>query len=123
GWPGGPPRCARTWSTNSPNTTTTCAPPARTCPRSPTGCGPGRSNPRCTDRGTDGRVRCGRIRPSGIVNGSHHGLVELTIDPPCYTSRQPDTPFLRMRVDSLIVSLVDPDGFIADIGGDSRRGD
>lgn len=56
-----------------------------------------------------------------IVNGSHDGLVELTIDPPCYTSRQPDTLFLRMRVSSLIVSLVDPDGFIAAVGGDGQR--
>jgi len=48
-----------------------------------------------------------------LVNGSYSGLVELTIDPPCRTPRQPSTLFLAMKVSSLTISLVDPDGFIA----------
>jgi hypothetical protein len=68
---------------------------------------------------TRGTIGVHSRRGTWIVNGSHHGLVEVTIDPPCYTPRQPDTLFLRMRVTSLIVSLVDPDGFIAAIRDDS----
>jgi hypothetical protein len=48
-----------------------------------------------------------------LVNGSADGLVEVTIDPPCHTDRTPSTMFVKERVDSLLVSLVDPDGFIA----------
>ena len=52
-----------------------------------------------------------------LVNGSYNGLVELTIEPPCYTSRQPSTLFLTTKVSSLTISLVDPDGFIAAVEG------
>ncbi len=48
-----------------------------------------------------------------MANGSAHGLVEITIDPPVYTPRSLSSLFLRMKVSALIVSLVDPDGFIA----------
>lgn len=65
-------------------------------------------------RGTTG-VHGGRGR--WLVNGSHNGLVELAIEPPCYTSRQPSTLFLRSKVSSLTISLVDPDGFIAAVEG------
>jgi hypothetical protein len=65
-------------------------------------------------RGTIG-VHGGRGR--WLVNGSYHGLVELVIDPPCYTPRQPSTLFLRSKVSSLTISLVDPDGFIAAVEG------
>jgi hypothetical protein len=51
------------------------------------------------------------------VNGSYNGLVELAIEPPCYTPRQPSTLFLRSKVSSLTISLVDPDGFIAAVEG------
>jgi hypothetical protein len=61
-------------------------------------------------RGTIG-VHGGRGR--WLVTGSYNGLVELTIEPPCYTQRQPSTLFLRSKVSSLTISLVDPDGFIA----------
>jgi hypothetical protein len=61
-------------------------------------------------RGTIG-VHGGRGR--WLVNGSYNGLVELAIEPPCYTPRQPSTLFLRSKVSSLTISLVDPDGFIA----------
>jgi hypothetical protein len=39
--------------------------------------------------------------------------VEIEIDPPCHTERCLSTLFRRMEVKELIVSLVDPDGFIA----------
>jgi hypothetical protein len=48
-----------------------------------------------------------------LVNGSADGLVEVTIDPPCYTDRTPSTMFVKERVNSLLVSLADPESFIA----------
>lgn len=65
-------------------------------------------------RGTIG-VHGGRGR--WLVNGSYSGLVELAIEPPCHTPRQPSTLFLRSKVSSLTISLVDPDGFIAAVEG------
>jgi hypothetical protein len=65
-------------------------------------------------RGTIG-VHGGRGR--WLVNGSYKGLVELAIEPPCYTPRQPTTLFLRSNISSLTISLVDPDGFIAAVEG------
>ena len=56
-----------------------------------------------------------------LVNGSADGLVEVAIDPPCYTDRTPSTMFVKERVNSLLVSLVDPDGFIAAVQGDRPR--
>jgi hypothetical protein len=53
-----------------------------------------------------------------LANGSADGLVEIEIDPPCHTKRSPSTLFLRMKVNTLIVSLVDPDGFIAAVQRD-----
>lgn len=53
---------------------------------------------------------------SWLANGSADGLVEIEIDPPCHTERCLSTLFLRMKVSELIVSLVDPDGFIAALG-------
>ena len=50
---------------------------------------------------------------SWLANGSVDGLVEIEIDPPCHTERSLSTLFRRMKVTELIVSLVDPDGFIA----------
>lgn len=66
-------------------------------------------------RGTIG-VHGGRGR--WLVNGSSNGLVECIIEPPCYTPRQPSTLFLRRKVSSLTISLIDPDGFIAAIEGE-----
>jgi len=54
------------------------------------------------------------------VNGSYNGLVELTIEPPCYTPRQPSTLFHKMKVSSLTISLVDPDGSIAALDGGTQ---
>jgi hypothetical protein len=53
-----------------------------------------------------------------LANGSADDLVEIEIDPPCHTKRSPSTLFLRMKVNTLIVSLVDPDGFIAAVQRD-----
>jgi hypothetical protein len=50
---------------------------------------------------------------SWLANGSADGLVEIEIDPPCHTERSLSTLFRQMKVTELIVSLVDPDGFIA----------
>ena len=61
-------------------------------------------------RGTTG-VHAGRGRL--LVNGSEDGLVELAIEPPSYTGRTLSTMFVNEKVNSLILSLVDPDGFIA----------
>lgn len=57
-----------------------------------------------------------------LVNGSAEGLVELAIDPPCYVSPSIDTLFGLgpSRVNQLIVSLDDPDGFIADVESDGH---
>jgi hypothetical protein len=48
-----------------------------------------------------------------LVNGSSRGLVELTVEPPCYTRRGLSTLFRKAKVNSLTLSLADPDGFIA----------
>ena len=56
-----------------------------------------------------------------LVNGAAEGLVEVTIDPACYTDRTPSTMFVKERVNSLLVSLVDPDGFIAAVEGHGHR--
>jgi hypothetical protein len=53
-----------------------------------------------------------------LVNGSPDGLVELALDPPSELAPGIDTLFRREKVDLLIVSLVDPDGFIAAFGPD-----
>jgi hypothetical protein len=55
-----------------------------------------------------------------LVNGSADGLVELTLDPPCYTGRTLNTMFVNQKVTSLIVSLADPDGFIAAVESHSH---
>jgi hypothetical protein len=55
------------------------------------------------------------------VNGSADGLVELAIEPPCYTGRGLGTLFRKVKVKSLTVSLVDPDGFIAALEPDGQR--
>jgi len=58
-----------------------------------------------------------------LVNGSYNGLVELAIEPPCYTPRQPSTLFLKTKVSSLTISLVDPDALIAAVESAGPRGD
>jgi hypothetical protein len=76
-----------------------------------------------SDHQTRGTIGVHSRRGRWLVNGSHEGLIEVTIDPPCYPQRQPTTLFLKMKVSSLIISLVDPDGFIAAVEGDRPRGD
>jgi hypothetical protein len=55
-----------------------------------------------------------------LVNGSPEGLVELALDPPSDLAPGIDTLFRREKVSLLIVSLVDPDGFVAAFGPDGR---
>jgi hypothetical protein len=76
-----------------------------------------------SDRQTRGTIGVHGSRGNWLVNGSHKGLVELVIEPPRYPPRQPNTLFLTMKVNSLTISLDDPDGFIAAVKGDGRRGD
>jgi hypothetical protein len=52
-----------------------------------------------------------------LMNGSADALGEITIEPPCYLAPGIDTLFRRAEIDSLIVSLDDPDGFIATVEG------
>jgi len=53
-----------------------------------------------------------------LVNGCADGLVELVIDPSLYTGRALSTGFMKRRVNSLILGLTDPDGFIAAVQRD-----
>ena len=75
-----------------------------------------------SDRQTRGTIGVHSSRGNWLVNGSHEGLVELTIDPPCYLDRQLSSLFLKLKVNSLTISLVDPDGFIAAVEGVRARG-
>ena len=54
-----------------------------------------------------------------LVNGGPDGLVELTLDPPTYTGRGLSTLFTRARVDTVVLSLEDPDGFVEAIASTS----
>ncbi len=54
-------------------------------------------------------------RGRALINGGVNGLVELRVDPPLRTGRGLSTMFFRERVDSIVLSLVDADGFIAAI--------
>jgi hypothetical protein len=57
-----------------------------------------------------------------LVNGSADGLVELTIEPPCYTERRKLAEiFTRGEVKSLTLSIADPDGFIAALQPSGQR--
>jgi hypothetical protein len=56
-----------------------------------------------------------------LVNGCADGLVELMIDPPLHTVRALSTGFMKRRVNSLILGLVDPDGFIAAVQRDGSH--
>jgi hypothetical protein len=47
-----------------------------------------------------------------LVNGASSGLVELTLDPPCHTPRTLNTMFVRETVREVVVSLLDPEGFL-----------
>src|SRR6516164_9155440 len=71
---------------------------------------------RGTRAGRNARRRCWPLP------GSHDGLVELAIEPPCYLPRQLSTVFRKIEVSSLIISLMDPNRFIAAVEGDGPRG-
>ena len=51
-----------------------------------------------------------------LINGGPDGLVEVLIAPPVHTRQQLSSLFRRLRVDSVRLSLVDPDGFLAALG-------
>ncbi|HEY5359358.1 MAG TPA: hypothetical protein VIJ82_17035 [Streptosporangiaceae bacterium] len=53
------------------------------------------------------------VRGRAIINGCAGGLVEFVVDPPLRTGRDLSTVFFRQRVNSIVLSMVDPDGFIA----------
>jgi hypothetical protein len=55
-----------------------------------------------------------------LVTGSSNGLVELAIEPPCYTERGLSTLFRKAKVTSLVLSLADPDGFAAALETDGN---
>lgn len=57
------------------------------------------------------------VRGRAIINGCDHGLVQLAVDPPLRTGRGLSTMFVRQRVDSIVLSMADPDGFIAAVRG------
>jgi hypothetical protein len=70
-------------------------------------------------RGTTGVHEMGRGR--WLVNATTDDLVELVIDPPLHTGRALSTGFMKHRVDSLILSLADPDGFITAVQRDASH--
>jgi hypothetical protein len=47
--------------------------------------------------------------------------VELLIDPPLYTGRALSTGLMKRRVNSLILGLIDPGGFIAAVQRDGSH--
>jgi hypothetical protein len=47
-----------------------------------------------------------------LVNGASSGLVRLTLDPPCRTARTMNTMWVRQPVREVVVSLLDPEGFL-----------
>jgi hypothetical protein len=67
---------------------------------------------------TRGTIGVHATRGRWLANGSAHGLVAIEIDPPVRTERSLSTLFRRMKVTELVVSLVDPDGFIAAVQGE-----
>ncbi len=77
-----------------------------------------RGSVRSVNRSGDRQMAAGTYGVHGgwghwLVNGSAEGLVELTLEPPCYTARGLCTLFRKVKVSSLTLSLADPDGFIA----------
>jgi hypothetical protein len=71
-----------------------------------------------SSRQTRGTIGVHAKGGSWLANGSADGLVEIEIYPPCHTERSLSTLFRRMKVTELIVSLVDPDDFIAAVQRD-----
>ena len=53
------------------------------------------------------------VRGRALINGSARGLVEFGVEPQLRTGRTLDTMFLRQRVSRVVLSLEDPDGFLA----------
>jgi hypothetical protein len=74
-----------------------------------------------TDENLHGTTGVHAARGRLLVNGSARGLVQVTLDPPARTGRSLSTGFLRSRVDRLVVSLTDPDGFVAAVTAAAGR--
>jgi hypothetical protein len=66
-----------------------------------------------SSRQTKGTIGVHSKGAAGWLTARPTALVAITIDPPCRTQRSPSTLFRRATVSELIVSLEDPDGFIA----------
>lgn len=56
-------------------------------------------------------------RGRALINGCAQGLVEFRVEPPLRTGRGLSTMFFRQLVDKIVLSMVDPDGFIAAVEG------
>jgi hypothetical protein len=56
------------------------------------------------------------VKGRAIINGCDNGLVEFNVDPALRTGRGLSTAFFRQRVNRIVLSLDDPDGFIAAVG-------
>jgi hypothetical protein len=52
-----------------------------------------------------------------LINGGSTGLVEFGLDPPVRPARGLSTGFFRPTVNLVVLSMVDPDGFIAAVRG------
>jgi hypothetical protein len=84
-----------------------------------------RDRVRSVNRSLDRAAAGGEVGVHGgwgrwLVNGSSDGLVELAIQPPCYSQRGLSTLFRKVKVSSLTLSLVDPGGFIAALEPDGH---
>ena len=69
----------------------------------------------CSDANLHGTTGVHASRGRLLVNGAPDGLVELTLDPPVNTGRGLSTLFTRARVDTLVLSLDDPEGFVTEL--------
>jgi hypothetical protein len=63
--------------------------------------------------GTTGVHHCGR---RWLVNGGPDGVVEVQISPAVHTRQQLSSLFRQLPVESMRLSLVDPDGFLDALG-------
>ncbi len=52
-------------------------------------------------------------RGRALINGCGSGLVEFAVNPPLRTGRGLSTMFVRQRVNSIVLSMADPDAFLA----------
>jgi hypothetical protein len=60
------------------------------------------------------------VRGRALINGCATGLVEFEVAPALHTGRGLSTMFVRQRVDLVVLSLVEPDAFIAAVGASQK---